>query len=263
MSAPRLAVFVVSSLAFGLVSQTAVAQAQPEKVPQEIAADAQTQAPPMAQSGQAPAPVQQPAPPATAPVATPQVAEQPSAPKPEATFVSGFGTSDTLRIPKGSRLGIGATLGFTSGIGLSLRRHFDSGFGLQIGGFGIWTREHRHLNLATQALYTFYTGRWTRVYALAGVAWHVNQEHRVVEVPVQPNQDPNVDVPSRVDRYSSHSIYFGPGIGGELYLHRRFTVSLDIPLVFSIKQLSEKNAPPFEDRLSIHPGLNGSMHFYF
>lgn len=267
MSASRLAVFVVSSLTSGLVSQTASAQGQPADVPQELAADAQTLAPPAAQTSQAPqdanaapAPEKQEAPAPVAPAPAPAPSQSP---RPEPTFVGGFGVEGSHKLPKASRLGIGATLGFTSGLGLSLRRHFSSGLGLQFGGFGIYTEDVRHLNLATQVLYTFYTGRWTRVYALGGVAWHANQEERGVEAPVQPGQDPDESGPVRYEKYFSHSIYFGPGIGGELYLHRRFAMSLDVPLVFSVKQLGEDNVAPLEDRLSIHPGVNASFHFYF
>lgn len=266
MSTSKLAVFFVSSLATGLVSQSAWASSQqPAQVPKEIVEDAKTQAPPRAQSGPAPtspqgAPVTE-APPQQVTASAPL----PPSERPEPTFVGGFGSSGggTARLPEDSGLGIGLTLGYTSGLGLSLRRHFRSGFGIHVGGFGYWTSNDRHLNLATQLLYSFYRGRMGRIYALAGVAWHVNDDQRTVRAPALPGQDPNADRPVRYEDYFSHRLIFGPGVGGELFFHRRFGMSLEVPLAISIDQVGEKSETRFEDRLSIHPGINASMHFYF
>lgn len=279
MSAFRSAPLFVSSLAVALVAQSAAAQAQPAPEAQPAPAASSNAAPqastPTA-TPQTPAPAQQTpvAPPApveekatpmqevSAVSAAPAPAPAPVQARPEPTFVGGFGTQSAKRVPKGSRLGLGVTLGFTSGLGLSLRRHFDSGLGLHFGGFGIWTQDVRHLNLATELLYSFYRGRWARVYGLAGVAWHANQEERGIQAPVVPGQDPAQTQTVRYEDYVSHDLIFGPGIGGELYLHPRFTMSLEVPLVFAIEEVGEKERA-LEDRLNIHPGVNASMHFYF
>lgn len=290
MSASSYAMFVVSSLALGLVSQTAVAQAQPVEPPPT--STAASQAPAASTAPAAPAtPEAAPAAPETPdanPAASPsdqpaqetQAAqnEQDSAAQPETQgkTVYGPGAKETIHLlgvdkddprpkyPKGTRAGLGVTLGFTSGLGLSVRRHFNSGFGLQVAGFGVWSSDHRHLNLGTQFFYTFYRGEYARVYSLAGIAWHVNHKDRAIQGPVLPGQNPNEPQPVRYEDYYSHTLVFGPGIGGEVHLHPRFSIALEVPLAITIEEVGDKDTDrSFEDRLRIHPGINGAMHIYF
>lgn len=127
---------------------------------------------------------------------------------------------------------------------------------------GVWTSDIRHLNLATQLLYTFHRNNYFRFYGLAGISWHTNQREQQRKAPTLPNNDPNKIPPPTYEKYFSHQLFFGPGVGAELYLHRKFSLALEVPLVFSIEKVGE-STPSLVERLGIDPGVNAAVHLYF
>lgn len=192
-----------------------------------------------------------------APIPAPEAFEsETEAPRVKGTFVSGWWKERTGPLPMATRWGLGVTLGFTSGIGLSARRHFDSGLGFHVGGIGFWTPGEKHVNLAAELLYTFRRGKVARFYGLAGVMW-LAQDYGYRSVDSEPGK-----TISKTDYL--HKLFFGPGIGVEIHMHPRFSTSLELPLVIGVNDVggSQGDRTP-EERFSLYPGLNGSIHLYF
>lgn len=199
----------------------------------------------------APATAKPPAQPAPTTQARPQ-AQQPSP-----TRSSSPAPARPQKTPMGTEIGLGASAGMTSGIGLSLRRHFDSRFGFHVGAIGVWTlSDKRWANVGVQGLYTLRRSRKARLYALLGAQLFLTSEPLI-------NRHRSATNQGKTKHVWNPTLAVGPGIGIEVHFTKHFGWAFEVPLPLLITLGGTPNRLLFEGKVNFIPALNTAFTFYF
>lgn len=178
----------------------------------------------------------------------------------------GANSNHKRRNPKAysTPLGVGIGAGVTSGIGLSLRKHFDSRWGFHTGAIAFGGDKYLWGNVGAQAMYTFKRTRFLRLYALLGstIFVNINEEQRAIKVPE------TMGSPSYPGQYIRKTVVdsnltVGAGIGLEMHFTPHFGWAIELPLGFAFDLNPAADHDLFEDNVSFRPIPSTALSFYF
>lgn len=159
--------------------------------------------------------------------------------------------------PLGTGWGLGVSAGITSGFGLSSRRHFNQGLGVQATALYLPLPSEHWLSFGAQGFYTILRGDVIRFYALLGAQLMMSRSRP------QTRQ-------ALLGRYTTlpsytwtHGLFTGVGMGLEFHFTRSFGWAIEIPL--SVRILLEKPRAPesWANKVDLVPAANTSLMFYF
>jgi hypothetical protein len=187
---------------------------------------------------------------ASVPAATPPPSDPASGSTPsESASPAAVKDFDVPRVSYATKLGIGVVAGSTSGVGFTLRRHFDSRFGVAGGGLIFVGGDHRWWNIGVEGMYSILRGRRARFYGLFGAAMHTNVDSY------------DRDFSGKSDIYRKMVAILGPGLGVEVHGGRHFGWHIELPISMWIN-LNDASLP-FGGDFNILPVPNTGFTFYF
>ena len=165
--------------------------------------------------------------------------------------------------PYATKLALGVTAGATTGLGLALRKHYESGWGFQFSGIPyigndvFWTA-------GAEVYYTFLRLKRLRLYGLFGAAgwgsYHDTYRYPTQDVIVKGQQTEPKSVRGRRDL-----LMVGPGVGVEFHFGQHVGLSIELPvsLWVELRDTADESELPLGGRFNLLPVPNGSLSVYF
>jgi len=139
-----------------------------------------------------------------------------------------------------ARSGMGFAAGYTSGVGIAYRKHFDSEWGYQVAGIGYGDKEDIFVNVGLQSLYDLRRTELLHFYLVGGIGWFYGADN--------------------LDNVWTHSNYFGigAGIGIEMLLmEKNLGLSLELPLTVRFEKADSL------EFVGIYPIPSIALIYYF
>lgn len=168
-----------------------------------------------------------------------------------------------------SKIGLSLGGGTTSGIGIGIRKHFASRWGISSLALPVLGQERGFATLGVQGMYSFLRTRVVRLYALFGAQtmYFYNRYDQANASPPLPQ--PGTGAPAFIPeaRKTMTDPRFlssvGPGLGVELHFSERFSWSLDLPVATIIDSDKDNVSGKWQHNAVVLPIPNSSITLYY
>lgn len=170
--------------------------------------------------------------------------------------------------PYHSKLGLSLGGGATSGIGIGVRKHFASRWGIASLALPALGQKEGFAAVGVQGMYTFLRTPVVRLYALVGAQtmyFYDRYERAGSSAPIpSPDGSPSF-IPGAKKTLTDHrfSTSFGPGLGLELHFSKRFSWSLDLPVATIVRSDQDSSAGTWNHSVVVLPIPNSSITLYY